>query len=56
MRHYIEGADLVRGAVSAWVEDIHEGRFPTEAESYEARPVVLDAKIPNSGAKKSHSN
>ena len=39
VRHYMQGAQLVREAVSAWVEDIHEGRFPSEAESYDLKPA-----------------
>jgi 3-methyl-2-oxobutanoate hydroxymethyltransferase len=35
VRHYLEGAQLIREAVTSWVEDIHEGKFPTEAESYD---------------------
>jgi 3-methyl-2-oxobutanoate hydroxymethyltransferase len=35
VRHYLEGAQLVRDAVATWVEDIHEGRFPSAAESYD---------------------
>jgi 3-methyl-2-oxobutanoate hydroxymethyltransferase len=36
VRHYMDGAKLIRGAVSSWVEDVHEGRYPTAAESYDA--------------------
>jgi 3-methyl-2-oxobutanoate hydroxymethyltransferase len=36
VRHYMEGAELIREAVSSWVEDVHEGRYPTAAESYDA--------------------
>jgi 3-methyl-2-oxobutanoate hydroxymethyltransferase len=35
VRHYMAGAQLVRDAVSTWVEDVHESRFPTAAESYD---------------------
>jgi 3-methyl-2-oxobutanoate hydroxymethyltransferase len=35
VRHYMAGAQLVREAVSTWVEDVHESRFPTAAESYD---------------------
>lgn len=36
VRHYMKGADLVREAVAAWVNDVREGSFPAENESYEA--------------------
>jgi 3-methyl-2-oxobutanoate hydroxymethyltransferase len=36
IRHYMDGAKLIRGAVSSWVEDVREGRYPTAAESYDA--------------------
>lgn len=36
VRHYMEGAKLIREAVCSWVEDVHEGRYPTAAESYDA--------------------
>jgi 3-methyl-2-oxobutanoate hydroxymethyltransferase len=36
IRHYMEGAKLIRGAVSSWVEDVREGRYPTAAESYDS--------------------
>jgi 3-methyl-2-oxobutanoate hydroxymethyltransferase len=35
VRHYMDGANLIRTAVSAWVEDVHEGRYPTASESYD---------------------
>lgn len=38
VRHYIEGAQLVRDAVSTWVNDVHTGAFPSSAESYEVTP------------------
>ncbi|HEY3294434.1 MAG TPA: 3-methyl-2-oxobutanoate hydroxymethyltransferase [bacterium] len=47
VRHYIPGAQLVRDAVSTWVEDIHEGRFPSQAESYDLKPEK-DAEAGNS--------
>jgi 3-methyl-2-oxobutanoate hydroxymethyltransferase len=37
VRHYLEGAKLIREAVAAWVDDIHEMRFPAMEESYEPR-------------------
>ena len=36
IRHYMDGAKLIRGAVSSWVEDVREGRYPTAAESYDS--------------------
>ncbi len=36
VRHYMDGAGLVRNAVSSWVNDVLEGTFPSESESYEA--------------------
>jgi 3-methyl-2-oxobutanoate hydroxymethyltransferase len=51
VRHYMPGAQLIRDAVSHWVEDVQESRFPTESESYELKtektkvaPVVVEKK------------
>jgi 3-methyl-2-oxobutanoate hydroxymethyltransferase len=35
VRHYMKGADAIRNAVSSWITDVHDGRYPTAAESYE---------------------
>lgn len=37
-RRYMEGAELVRDAVSRYVEDIREGTFPTLDESFGDKP------------------
>lgn len=34
VRHYLDGADLVRQSVRAYVKDVKEGRFPDSSESY----------------------
>jgi 3-methyl-2-oxobutanoate hydroxymethyltransferase len=34
VRHYLEGARLIREAVSRWAEDVRTGRYPTSEESY----------------------
>ncbi|MDD5088775.1 MAG: 3-methyl-2-oxobutanoate hydroxymethyltransferase [bacterium] len=39
VRHYLEGAQLIREAVSHWVEDVREGKYPTAEESYSQRTV-----------------
>jgi 3-methyl-2-oxobutanoate hydroxymethyltransferase len=43
VRHYMDGAKLIRGAVSSWVADVRDGRYPTAAESYGA---TGDEKVP----------
>ncbi|MBI5059065.1 3-methyl-2-oxobutanoate hydroxymethyltransferase [candidate division KSB1 bacterium] len=37
VRQYMQGARLVREAVSGWVNDVRDGSFPSAAESYEAQ-------------------
>ncbi|MBU0507281.1 3-methyl-2-oxobutanoate hydroxymethyltransferase [bacterium] len=37
VRHYLEGAKLIRSAVSQWVEDVRSGEYPSERESYNQR-------------------
>lgn len=34
VRRYLDGADLVRQSVRAYVKDVKEGRFPDSSESY----------------------
>ncbi|MBU1706956.1 3-methyl-2-oxobutanoate hydroxymethyltransferase [bacterium] len=34
VRRYVEGAQLIRDAVSRWAEDVREGRYPTKDESW----------------------
>jgi 3-methyl-2-oxobutanoate hydroxymethyltransferase len=36
VRHYMQGAGLIRDAVASWVSDVREGRFPSENESYDS--------------------
>ena len=36
VRDYMNGAALIRKAVSDWVEDVREGSFPSPEESYDA--------------------
>ena len=36
VRRYLEGRELIRNAVAAYVKDIREGSFPREDESFEA--------------------
>jgi len=38
IRHYMEGAQLIRKAVSTWVNDVREGEYPTATESYGDEP------------------
>jgi 3-methyl-2-oxobutanoate hydroxymethyltransferase len=38
VRHYVEGAQLIRDAVGSWVNDVREGTFPSPSESYDANP------------------
>lgn len=35
VRHYLQGAKLIREAVSSWVEDVQESRYPSADESYD---------------------
>ena len=35
VRHYMNGAQMIRDSVSAWVNDVREGSFPSAAESYD---------------------
>ena len=48
VRHYLEGAQLIRDAVGGWVNDVREGTFPSSAESYDITPgesrVLRDSK------------
>ncbi|MBL0060251.1 MAG: 3-methyl-2-oxobutanoate hydroxymethyltransferase [bacterium] len=44
VRYYMNGAELVRGAVSSWVNDVREGTFPSESESYEAPNANQESK------------
>lgn len=39
VRHYMPGAEMVRNAVSSWVNDVREGTFPSASESYEVPPT-----------------
>jgi 3-methyl-2-oxobutanoate hydroxymethyltransferase len=34
VRRYLEGARLIREAVSKWADDVRTGRYPTSDESY----------------------
>ena len=34
VRRYLEGAELIREAVSSWAEDVREGRYPSAKESF----------------------
>jgi 3-methyl-2-oxobutanoate hydroxymethyltransferase len=34
VRRYLQGAQLIRDAVSRWAEDVREGRYPSPEESY----------------------
>jgi 3-methyl-2-oxobutanoate hydroxymethyltransferase len=34
VRRYLEGARLIREAVSNWADDVRNGRYPTSEESY----------------------
>ena len=43
VRHYMNGAQNIRDAVSAWVNDVREGTFPSAAESYDTR-TISDSK------------
>jgi 3-methyl-2-oxobutanoate hydroxymethyltransferase len=36
VRQYLNGATLIRDAVATWVDDVREGRFPSEEESFDA--------------------
>ncbi len=38
VRHYMNGAQMIRDAVGSWVSDVREGTFPSSAESYDAAP------------------
>jgi 3-methyl-2-oxobutanoate hydroxymethyltransferase len=38
VRHYVEGAQVIRDAVGSWVNDVREGTFPSPSESYDASP------------------
>ncbi|RPH95349.1 3-methyl-2-oxobutanoate hydroxymethyltransferase [candidate division KSB1 bacterium] len=35
IRHYMDGAKLIHEAVSTWVEDVREQRYPSAAECYQ---------------------
>lgn len=35
LRHYLNGAELIRGALETYREDVLSGRFPNEKETYE---------------------
>lgn len=43
VRHYLDGARLIREAVSHWVEDVRGGEYPTTEESYSKRGVKTSA-------------
>ena len=43
VRHYMNGAQNIRDAVSSWVNDVREGTFPSAAESYDTR-TISDSK------------
>lgn len=43
VRHYMPGAQLIRDAVAAWVRDVHDGGFPSAAESYDQRTAPAEA-------------
>lgn len=51
VRHYMKGAELVRDAVTSWVNDVREGTFPAENESYEANPQSDKQKAVKRGRK-----
>lgn len=38
VRHYMNGAQVIRDAVGSWVSDVREGTFPSSAESYDNAP------------------
>lgn len=51
VRHYMDGAKLIRSAVSSWVEDVQNGRYPNDAESYTGDDAGLIKKA-RTGIKK----
>ncbi len=51
VRHYLKGAELVRDAVTNWVNDVREGTFPAASESYEANPQNDKQKAVKRGRK-----
>lgn len=50
VRHYMNGASAIRNAVSSWISDVHEGRYPTAAESYDTNSE--DSGEPERSSKK----
>jgi 3-methyl-2-oxobutanoate hydroxymethyltransferase len=36
VRSYVNGFDVLQGALSQWADDVRNGTFPSEAESYTA--------------------
>ncbi|MCB1061066.1 MAG: 3-methyl-2-oxobutanoate hydroxymethyltransferase [Calditrichaeota bacterium] len=52
VRHYMQGADLIRNAVTSWVNDVREGSFPAKHESYET-PERTDNEKPVKRSRKS---
>ncbi|MCB9357103.1 MAG: 3-methyl-2-oxobutanoate hydroxymethyltransferase [Calditrichaeota bacterium] len=51
VRHYMNGAEQIRNAVSAWVSDVREGSFPGKSESYDAKPQRVEPKAAKRGRK-----
>jgi 3-methyl-2-oxobutanoate hydroxymethyltransferase len=45
VRHYMNGAEMIRTAVSTWVNDVREGSFPSKQESYET-PAKANGEKP----------
>jgi 3-methyl-2-oxobutanoate hydroxymethyltransferase len=47
VRDYMNGATLIRNAVSSWAEDVREGSFPSLSESYDVNEVKKQAEEKN---------
>jgi 3-methyl-2-oxobutanoate hydroxymethyltransferase len=47
VRRYLEGAELVRGALDRYAEDVRSDRFPSEQEAHHADGVGLDTELAN---------
>jgi 3-methyl-2-oxobutanoate hydroxymethyltransferase len=48
VRHYVNGAQMIRDAVGSWVHDVRDGSFPSASESYDPSPgetrAISDSK------------
>ncbi|MFZ5434028.1 MAG: 3-methyl-2-oxobutanoate hydroxymethyltransferase [Calditrichota bacterium] len=49
VRYYMEGAKLIRSAVSQWVNDVRDGSYPAESECYSEKYSGPKKESPTSG-------